>query len=126
MALNARERIPAIDILQIDVEYITISYYVEGSVNDLGEPARTLTERATNVKCSLDPLIRMPTYINQSGIRAILEQGIVEESAFYLVLNASADIQSGDVVTDIDGTIYDVLHVVNWYTHIEAFIRKLT
>ena len=42
-----------------------------------------------------------------------------------MTLLASQNIESGDVVTDYDGLIYDVLHVVNWYTHKEAFIRKM-
>ena len=55
MTLNVRNRVPTVDILQIDYEYCTISYYTEGTRNDLGEPSRTLTERAANVKCSIDP-----------------------------------------------------------------------
>ncbi len=126
MSLTARNRVSAVDVLQVDFEYSTISYYVERTKNDLGEPSRTLTQRSTNAKCSIDPLVRMPTYIEQSGVRQILEQGIVEGSSFYMVVLASTTIQTGDVITNFDGTTYDVLHVVNWYTHQEAFLRKLT
>ena len=125
MILNARNRISAVDVLQIDYEYCTISYYVEGARNDLGEPSRTLTQRTTNVKCSIDPINRMPTYIRQSGHRDILRQGIIERTAYIMTLSADQTVGPGDVVTDYDGTIYDVLHVINWYTHKEAFLRKM-
>ncbi len=126
MSLNARNRVPAIDVLQIDYEYVKISYYAEGAVNDLGEPSRTLTERNTNVRCSLDQLLSTPSYINQAGTRSIIQQGIVENASFILTLLASADIQGGDLVEDFDGDTYDVIHVVDWHTHIEAFLRKVT
>lgn len=125
MALNARNRVSAIDVLQIDYEYCIISSYVEGSRNDVGEPSRTLTEQATNVKCSIDALTRMPPYIRQSGLREILQQGIIERSAFIMTLSADETIEPGYVVTDYDGIMYDVLHVINWYTHIEGFLRKM-
>ena len=125
MALNSRQRVDAIDVLQIDFEYATISYYLEGARNNLGEPSRTLTERATNVKCSIDPLSRLPTYIRQSGIREILRQGIIDNAAYYMVLAAAQTIEPGDVVTNYDSDTFDVLHVVNWYTHKEAFLRKM-
>ena len=80
MALNVRNRIPAVDVLQIDYEYCTISYYVEGARNALGEPSRTLTERATDVRCSIDPLNQTPSYIRQSGLRDILRQGVIERA----------------------------------------------
>lgn len=126
MALTARNRTLPVDVLQVDYEYCAISYYMEGATNDLGEPSRTLTERATNVKCSLDPLVRLPTFINQSGIRQALQQGIVDRSSYYMVLGASQTIETGDIIEDYDGTTYDVLHVVNWHTHKEAFLMKTT
>ncbi len=125
MALNIGNRVPAVDVLQNDYEYCTISYYVEGSRNDLGEPTRTLTERATNVRCSIDPISKSPSYIGKSGLRDILRQGVVERTAYIMTLLAEQTIESGDVVSGYDGSSYDVLHVVNWYTHKEAFIRKI-
>ena len=125
MALNSRNRVPAVDVLQIDYEYCTISYYAEGSRNDLGELSRNLTQRATNVKCSMDPLTQTPSYIRNSGLREILQQGIIERSVYIVTLSATQTIESGDVINDYDGTMYDVLHVINWYTHKEAFIRKM-
>ena len=125
MALNSGNRVCAVDVLQNDYEYCTISYYVEGSRNELGEPTRTLTERSTNVKCSIDPLNGAPSYIGRDGLRDILNQGISERTAYIMTLLANQAIESGDVVTSYDGLVYDVLHVVNWYTHKEAFIRKV-
>ncbi len=125
MALNVRNRVPAVDVLQIDYEYCTISYYIEGARNDLGEPTRTLTERAANARCSIDPLNQTPSYLRQSGLRDILRQGVIERTAYMMTLLAGQAIEPGDVVTDYDGSVYDVLHVVNWYTHKEAFIREM-
>lgn len=125
MALNVRNRIPAVDVLQIDYEYCTISYYTEGARNDLGEPSRTLTERATNVKCSMDPLSQTPSYIRQSGLRDIVRQGVIERTVCIMTLSTDQTIELGDVVTDYDGSLYDVLHVINWYTHKEAFVREM-
>jgi len=124
MALCAKNRVPAMDVLPIDYEYCTISCYAAESRNDLGEPIRTLTERATNVKCSIDPLNRIPSYVKQGGLRDILRQGMVERVVYIMILLADQTVESGDVVADCDGVVYDVLHVSDWRTHKEAFIRK--
>ncbi len=121
MELTARNRSTSVDLLQIDYEYCTISCYTEGTRNDLGEPARTLVQRATNVKCSIDPLNR--TSIRQ--MRDILPQGIIERSLYIMTLHVEQTIEPGDLVTDYDGISYDVLHVLNWHTHKEAFLRKM-
>lgn len=125
MTLDARNRVSGVDVLQVDCEYCTISYYSEGSRNDLGEPSHTLMQRANNVKCSIDPVVRTPGYITRSGLREVLRQGIVEASVFIMTLSADETIEPGDVVTDYDGTDYDVIHVFYWYTHTEAFLRKM-
>jgi hypothetical protein len=123
MALIARNRSTSVDVLQIDYEYCTISCYTEDTRNDLGEPVRDLVQRATNVKCSIDPLSRLS--IRQRGLRDILPQGIIERSLFIMTLYAEQAIEPGDLVTDYDGISYDVLHVLNWRTHKEAFLRKM-
>jgi len=121
MLLNERYRSTSVDVLQIDYEYCTISCYTEGTRNDLGEPTRTLIQRATNVKCSIDPLNR--TSIRK--MRDILPQGIIERFLYIMTLSAEQAIEPGDLVTDYDGMSYDVLHVLNWHTHKEAFLRKM-
>lgn len=121
MALTARNRSTSVDVLQIDYEYCTISCFTEDTRNDLGEPVRDLVQRATNVKCSIDPLSR--TSIRQ--MRDILPQGIIERSLFVMTLYAEQAIEPGDLVTDCDGISYDVLRVLNWHTHKEAFLRKM-
>ena len=125
MALQARNRANPVDVLGVDYEYCSISYYVEGTRNDLGEPERTLTERASNVRCSIDVLTRVPAYIRRSGLREVLQQGIIEATVHLMILSADQNIEPGDVVTDYDGTTYDVLHVIDWYTHKEGFLRNM-
>lgn len=121
MELTARNRSTSVDVLQIDYEYCTISCYTEGTRNDLGELTRNLVQRATNVKCSIDPLNR--TSIRQ--MRDILPQGIIERSLYIMTLHVEQTIEPGDLVTDYYGISYDVLHVLNWHTHKEAFLRKM-
>ena len=125
MALDAKNRVSAIDVLQIDYEYCTISYYIEGTRNDLGEPSRILTQRTTNVKCSIDPLTQAPAYIKQSGSWGVLRQGLIERTIYNMTLLANQTIEIGDVITDCDDNVYDVLYVANWYTHKEAVLRQM-
>lgn len=125
MALTERDRIAPIDFLHEDIEYVTISYYAEGSRNALGEPSRTLTQRATDVKCSLQQLVRLPTYVRQAGIIQQIRQGLEHQTVYYMILSANQTIEPGDVVEDYDSVQYDVLHVHNWHTHKEAFLRLI-
>ncbi len=121
MSLRERKRICAIDVLQNDFEYCTISYYSSKVNNDLGEPEGILTQRGTNVKCSIDIL---PGGSNKKGYD-ISSQGYTEDITYYMVLSAEQVIEKGDIVTDYNGTRYEVLFVFNWYTHKEAFLRKI-
>lgn len=125
MTLSANQRVDAIDILQTDYQFCTIYYYAEGSRNALGEPSRTLTQRSTDTKCSIDQLVRFPTYVRQAGIRQQIQQGMEHQAVFFMIVNTSITIEPGDVVEDYDGTRYDVLHSVNQHTHKEAFLRKI-
>jgi len=120
MALRERNRHPSVDILQLDFEYCTISYYTEGARNDLGEPARILKQRSTNVKCSIDPFTRI-----SGGSWEIQQQGIIQRANYIMTLSAEQTIEPGDVVTDYGGISYDVLQILNWYTHKEALLRKM-
>lgn len=113
-----RKRVPPIDILQMDYEYCTISYYVQDTRNDLGEPLKVLVQRAENVKCSIDPL-----YSGQTRAIQGLPQGQVEQSTHLLVVPADQIVCAGDIVTDYDGNNYDVLFVATWWTHKEALLR---
>jgi hypothetical protein len=42
-----------------------------------------------------------------------------------MTLYVEQTIEPGDLVTDYDDISYDVLHVLNWHTHKEAFLRKM-
>jgi len=120
-----RNRVYPVDTLKIDYEYSTISYYAVGLRNDLGEPTRVLLKRADNIKCTIDPIIRLPGYINQSGLRDIITQGIIEKSAFLMTISANEVIMPGDVITNSDNVSFDVLQVTNFHTHKEAYLRKV-
>ena len=125
MALMGRNRMGMIDILQNDYEYCTISYYEDNIKNELGEPIRELIERATNVKCSINSLVKAPRYITLSEGYEMSTQGITEETTHHIILPADQELNSGDIITDCDGAEYDVLISVNWQTHREAFLRKI-
>lgn len=125
MEFKRRNRVYPVDVLKIDYEYCIISYYEEGERNDLGEPSRVLLQRADNVKCSIDPIISMPSYIDQTGLRDILKQGIIERSAYIMTLPTNQIIEPGDIITNYDSVKYDVLKIINFHTHKEAFLRKV-
>lgn len=125
MVLTARNRVDPVDILQVDYQFCNIYYYAEGTRNQLGEPSRTLTLRSGNVKCSIDQLVGLPTYVRQAGIRQQIRQGMEHQTVFFMIVNTRITIEPGDVVTDYDGTSYDVLHSVSQGTHKEAFLRKI-
>jgi len=90
---------------------VTISYYVEGARNDLGEPSRTLTVRATDVPCRKDP--RSPKIrFEFPGInRNLMVQGVNYIPTMLLMVKASQDIENGDTITDSDGNTYLVARV---------------
>jgi hypothetical protein len=121
-----RNRISSLDILQNDYEYCTISYYEEGIRNDIGEPIRNIIERATNVKCTINPMARAPKYMSLTENYEIATQGIVEKTTHHIILSAEQELNAGDIITNCDGDKYDVLISVNWQTHREAFLRKVT
>lgn len=122
MDIKPRRRVRAIDILQNDFEYCTISYFIRDDNNELGEPIGTLVQRDSNVKCCID---------NFSGNWSLVKgyemslQGYIEETTNYMVVNVGQVIEKGDIVTDYNGTKYEVLAVKNWYTHKDVFLRKM-
>jgi len=124
MSLMVRKRVNALDILQNDYEYCTISYYEKGPRNEFGEQTRVLIERATNVKCTINSMTRTPRYMSLDNSYEVTMQGIIEETTHHIILAEDQVINSGDVVTDYDGVNYDVLLSVNWQTHKEAFMKK--
>ncbi len=109
----------------------TISYYAEGSRNDLGEPSRTLTERASGVACNLQPRSRSLAYEFPQSIRIQEQQGIVQRTTHILFLQAGQSIEDNDVVTDSNGDQYTIAWVLPWKRggrihHKEALLIKIT
>jgi len=125
MIFKSRRRVYPVDILRTDYEYCIISYYTKGERNELGEPSRVLLQRAFNIKCSIDPITKLPRNIQQAALRDILQQGIIERRAYIMTILANQAIEPGDIVTDYDNVNYDVLQVINWYSHKEVYLRKL-
>ena len=124
MALTARNKFAAIDILQTDFEYVTVSRWIEGSRDVLGAPARTLTQQQTNLKVDLQRLVGSPGFINQTGASDTQKQGIVSQSTHLMITASETDILDNDVITDIDGTLYDVETTAEWWSHLEVFLIK--
>jgi hypothetical protein len=109
----------------------TISYYTEGSRNDLGEPSRTLTERASNVACNLQPRSRSLAYEFPQSIRIQDQQGIIQRTTHILFLRAGQSIANNDVITDANGNQYTVAWILPWKRggrvhHVEALLVKVT
>lgn len=124
MNLRRPKRVGAIDILQNDFEYCTISYYLKNDSNELGEPRGTLIQRSSNVKCCIDILPSNWRIFNKRGYEMSL-QGYTEDITNYMVVNAEQEIEKGDIVTDYNDVRYEVLAVNNWYTHKDVFMRKI-
>ena len=106
----------------------TISYYAEGSRNDLGEAARTLTERATGVKCILQPRSKSMAYELPKLIRTQRGEGVVTNTTYVLFTYKNQTVEEGDVITDVDGDTYTVSMKTLWDTppHLEALLFKIT
>lgn len=109
----------------------TISYYAEGSRNDLGEPSRTLTERASGVACNLQPRSRSLAYEFPQFVRIQDQQGIIQRTTHVLFLQADQSIENNDVITDAGGEKYTVAWVLAWKRggknhHKEALLIKVT
>jgi len=128
MVTKAREQPEAVDIFKSGFcEYVDVKYYAEGERNDLGEPARTLTTRDSDVKCDIQVLVPGATYIRQAGIREQVRQGIIDQSTHIMFVNAGTTLLAGDVVTNYDGDNFDVLFVNDQlFTHKEAFLRRIS
>ncbi len=69
MSIKPKKRVRAIDILQNDFEYCTISYFLRRDNNELGEPIETLIQRDSNVKCSIDILPSNWHYMIEKDMR---------------------------------------------------------
>lgn len=105
----------------------TISYYAEGSRDDLGVPGRTLTERDSNVPCNLQPRSASLSYELPAYVRRIDEQGRVKTPTHIAYLKKDQTVETDDIITDVDGNYYLVAHVVNrWRTHREILLSLTT
>jgi len=118
-------RVSAIDVLQVDYEYVTIRRYVEGTRDATGAASRTLTTMYENVKCSIDPTVRFALIGELAQRSRIMEQGQMQEQYIYLCFNQSTDILQNDIVVDADGNSYEISLVADWRTHKDTFGRKL-
>lgn len=108
----------------------TISYNVEGSRNDLGEPARTLTERDADVICRIEARSRSLSYEFPQRIRLTEEQGLVEQTTHIMFVGAGQTVEAHDVITDADSKTYTVATVVSQgsqgNSHKEVLMTKTT
>ncbi len=104
----------------------TISYYVEGNRNDLGEASRTLTERATGVRCMIQPRSKSMAYEIPKFIRIQRPEGIVTNTTFVLYTFRDQTIEENDIITDTDNKTYTVSMVSVWPTHREALLFKIS
>jgi hypothetical protein len=125
MSLAARNRVRAVDFLHDDYEYVSISYYADGTRNKLGEAARTLTVRTASAKCMVGPLSSTQAFLGSTNDRIVQNQGVTEYDSIHLIFEEDTTISKGDIITDIDGKTYQVLGMSDWQTHKEAFAKYL-
>jgi len=90
---------------------VDISYNAEGARNILGEPAITLTARATDVPCSLQPRSPKVQFEYANLNRARDQQGTSFIPTMVLIVKRSQEIYNGDIITDVDDNTYVVARV---------------
>ena len=103
----------------------TISYYAEGSRNDLGEASRTLTQRASGVKCLLQPRSKSMAYELPKLIRTQQNEGIVINTTHVLYTFRDQTVVEHDIITDTDGETYTVSLIVILKSHREALLYRI-
>ncbi|MBD3181050.1 hypothetical protein GF312_02090 [Candidatus Poribacteria bacterium] len=112
----------ALDILQLEYEYCSISQRIEESRNALGEPVYTLSPISSTVKCSISPIHRMPSYALR--VTGRIKPGISYQRLYMLIVSSCQHLEPGNIITDSNGVEYEVIYTVNWHTHKEAIISK--
>jgi len=104
----------------------TISYYAEGARDDLGQPSRTLTERASGVPCRLELRSKSLRYERPERLRLMERQGTVEVTTHFLYITAGQLILVNDIITDEDGSTYTVgLIARRGNSHKEALLTRV-
>lgn len=103
---------------------VSISYYVDGALNSLGEPARTLTSRATGVPARLQNkspklMFDFPIWIDSTG-----KSGEATVKLMILWVGLNQTIEERDIVTDTDGNTYKVAETAVLHTHISALLQR--
>ena len=102
----------------------TISYYLEGARNDLGEPSQTLTERDSNIPCRIMPSFRAdresPLLTSRNE-----PQGTIFRTFDHAYLGANIEIIFGDIITDENGNTYSVAHILKFRDHKEAVLLQI-
>lgn len=103
-----------------------ISYYDPGALNGLGEPSRTLTERASDVPCRLSPRSRNLAYEFPGLIRSQREQGLIDLTTHILFVSAGQTLETHDIITH-DDINYTAAAVVAYKPHHkEALLSRVT
>lgn len=105
---------------------VKISYYAEGARNDLGEPARTLTERAANVPCRIEARSRILSYEFPQRIRFQREQGLIEQTTHIGFLGAGQTVEAHDIITYLTEDYTVATTVPHGNSHKEILLIKST
>ena len=103
---------------------IQISYYTDGSLNDLGEPARTLTSRDTDVPGLLQNKSPKLMFDFPVWIASTSKSGEATVVLKILWISKNYTILERDIVTDADGDTYIVAETANLHTHKSALLQR--
>ena len=103
MALKKRKyNIPPLK-LAFQHEFIEIRRDVAGARNEFGEPAITVSTISTNTKADIQPVQALSTQQLK-----MFNQGLVEVSTHWMLVETDVDIKARDTVVDVDSNSYDV------------------
>lgn len=106
-------------------ELVTIKYPAEGSRNDFGEPAITMTNRATSVPAHIEPKSSSISYEFAAYIDYNDAPGRNTIEAFVMFLGLNQTIEARDQVVDASSNTYDVIVVRSTKFQKEALLRKI-
>jgi hypothetical protein len=105
------------DSQKVDVKYCPTTRNVLGEV--VQESAVT---RVSQADVTIDHVRKIPDNLGVVSQQAL--QGISVRFLYMMTCSASLEVEDGDVIVDSAGNHYDVLFVLSYVTHQEAYLRR--
>ena len=105
---------------------VTIRYNAEGSRDDFGIPARTLTTRSSNVPARIVPRSNLLSYEFPTQARRVIESGLTDYYTDIIYVSATETLLEKDVIVDADSLSYTVAIVIkSWGKYKAGLLRRI-